>query len=144
MAEGDISVYNHAKELMLLGDIEFDVDAYRLILLGAGYSYDPDGNNGYANVSANEISTTNYTATGKALAGLAVTQDDANDRAKWDANDITWTALGTTVIAHGVIYDDTPTAPVADPLVCHVEIATNSNGNDYTVSWHANGIFYLA
>ena len=144
MAEGDVGIYNHFKEQVLLKAIDMDTDQFKVILLGSGYSYSPDGNNGYANISANEISTSGYTANTKALASLTVTQDDTNDRAKWDAANVTWTSLGTTTIAHAVIHDETVTAPVADPLVCRVEIGTNSNGNNYTISWHANGIFYLA
>ena len=145
MAEGDIQIANHAKELMLLGDSQFDAHNFRIILLGVGFSWDVDGNQGYADtaITSNEIITTGYTATGKPLAGLSVTQDDANDWAKWDAADVTWTALGTTVIDHALIYNDTITAAPADPIICHVEITTDSNGNDYTISWHANGIFYL-
>lgn len=144
MAEGDITVYNHAKEQMLLKALDFDTDTFKVMLLGVGYSLVIDGNLGYADVSANEISTTNYVATGQALTALTVTQDDTNDRAKWDAADVTWSSLGTTVIDHAIIYDDTITIPTADPLICHVEITTDSNGNNYTISWHANGILYLA
>ncbi|MHA2428873.1 MAG: hypothetical protein ACXADB_12695, partial [Candidatus Hermodarchaeia archaeon] len=109
MAEGDISVYNNAKEAMLLKLWDFDTDQFKCCLLGSGYTFNPDVNPGYADISVNEIATTNYTATGEILATLTVTQDDTNDRAKWDAADITWTSLGTTTIAHAVIYDDTIT-----------------------------------
>ena len=144
MAEGDITHYNHGKEQMLLKVLDFDTDAFNVMLLGAGYSLVIDGNLGYADVSAQEISTSNYTAKGIVLTALTVTQDDTNDWAKWDAADVTWSSLGTTVIDHAIVFDDTITAGTADPLICHVEITTDSNGNNYTISWHANGIFYLA
>lgn len=143
MAEGDITVYNNALESMLLALWDFDTDTFTCALVGSGYTFDRTGNPGYAAVSANEISTTGYTAPGKNLTGLTVTQDDTNHRGKWDAADLTWTALGTTAIAHAIVFDNTITTPVVDPLVLRVEIATSSNGNDYTISWHADGIFYL-
>lgn len=145
MAEGDITVYNNAKEQLLLKLWDMDTDTFKVALLGSGYTPSVDGAAplyGDATITTNEISTTNYVAGGKALTGLTVTQDDGNNRAKWDAADVTWTSLGTTTIGWAVIYDDTITTP-AKPLVCYMEITTNSNGNNYTISWNANGIFYL-
>ena len=144
MAEGDCTIFNHAKEITLLGDVQYDADNFRIILLTSAYSHDIDGNKGYANVSANEIVASGYTATGKPLATLAVTQDDTNDWAKWDAADVTWTSLATAAIAHAVIYNNTITAPVADPLVCRFEITTSSNGGDYQLAFNAGGIIQLA
>ncbi|MHA2264513.1 MAG: hypothetical protein ACXAEN_19130 [Candidatus Thorarchaeota archaeon] len=144
MAEGDTTFMNHAKELTLLGDVEYDAHNFRIILMGSGYTPSVDGNNGYADISAQEIVTSGYTATGILLTALTVTQDDTNDRAKWDAADVTWTSLGTTTINDAVIYNDTITAAPADPLICSIEITTNSNGNDYTIAFNTNGIAYLA
>lgn len=144
MAEGDCTVYNHAKELILLGDVHFDSDSFKIILLGSGYSFNPDGNNGYANVSANEITATGYTAAGKALGSLTVTQNDTGDYAKWDAADVTWTSLAATTVAHAVIYDDTITTAPADPLICRFEIATNPNGGNYQLAFNSGGILQLS
>lgn len=144
MAEGDATVYNHAKEQFLLGNIDLVADTLRMVLLGSGYSFNPDGNNGYANVSAQEITGAGYTAGGKTLATKTVTQNDGADNAKFDAADVTWTSLATATIAHAVLYDDTPTAPVADPLLIRWEIATNSNGNDYTLQFAGTGVLVLS
>lgn len=145
MAEGDTTFFNNAKELTLLGDIEYDAHNFRIILMDSSYTPNVDGaTQGYGDISADEISTSNYTATGIALTSLSVSQDDANDRAKWDAADVTWTSLGTTTINDAVIYNDSLTGAQADALVCSIEIATNSNGNDYTIAFNANGIAYLS
>jgi hypothetical protein len=112
-------------------------------MLVNAYVMNPDGNNGYANVVGNEISAVGYVAGGAALTALAVSQIDATDRAKWDAANKTWTSLATASIDGAIIYDDTVVAPVADPLVCHFEITTNSNGGDYSLNFHADGILYL-
>ena len=145
MAEGDGVAYNHAKEQFLIGGLDLSVATLKIALFGSGYSLDIDGNNGYANVSAQEITVTGgYTAGGKTLTGNTVTQDDGNDRAKFDAANVTWTSLETATIAHAIIYDDNITTPVAKPLIFHFEIATNSNGNDYTLNFHTNGIALLS
>jgi hypothetical protein len=144
MAEGDCTFYNHWKELTLLGTPNHDTDTFQIVLLGAGYSFTPDGNNGYANVSANEITAAGYTAGGKTIANPAVTQDDTNNWAKWDGDDVTWTSLATAAIAHAVIYDQTITTPVNDPLVCRFEITTASNGGNYQLAFNAGGIAQLA
>lgn len=143
MAEGDATVYNHAKEQFLLGNIDLVADTLKMILLGSGYSFSPDGNPGYASVSANEITGAGYTAGGKTLGTKTVTQNDTADNAKFDAADVTWTSLATATIAHAVLWDDTPTAPVADPLLIRWEIATNSNGNDYTLQFAGTGVLVL-
>jgi hypothetical protein len=115
MAEGDATAYNHFKEILLLGDVDLVADVIKIFLLGAGYGFTPDGNNGYADINANEITTTTgYTAGGATLTGKAVAQDDTANTANWDAANVTWTSLAATTIAHAVIYDDTVTAPVAD------------------------------
>ena len=144
MAEGDCSVYNHAKELIMLGDVHFDSDTFKIILLGSGYSFVATGNNGYANVSANEITASNYVAAGETLGTLTVTQNDTGNYAKWDAADVTWTSLGATTIAHAVIYDDSITTAPADPLICRFEISTNSNGGNYQLAFNSGGILQLS
>jgi hypothetical protein len=147
MAEGDITVYNNAKEQLHLGGWDMDTDNFRLILLGSGYTFNQDGANpAYADttITSNEITATGYTAAGELMTALTVTQNDAGDYAKWDAGDVTWTSLSTTTIAHAIIYDDSITTPTADPLVLRAEIGTNSNGGNYTISWNIGGIWQLS
>jgi hypothetical protein len=144
MAEGDANVYNHFKEQLLHGNIDLAGDDLKICLLGSGYTFSADGNNGYANVAAEEITTTSgYSTGGKTISGNTISQDDANDRAAFDASNLVWTSLATTTIENAVLYDDTVTAPVADPLLIHWEIATDSDGSNYTLNFHANGILLL-
>jgi hypothetical protein len=139
VAEGDATVYNHMKEQLLLGNIDLVNDVINMILVGPGYAFSPDGNQSYndATITGNEITAVGYTAKGKALAGKTVTQDDGNDRAMYDASDVTWTSLATTSITNAILIDDTVTAPVADPLLIRFEIATNSNGGNYQLAFNA-------
>ena len=144
MAQGDASVYNHFKEQLLLGAVDCVGDTFKMTLLGSGYALNVDGNNGYANISAQEITAAGYSAGGLTLTGESVTQNDGGDYAMWDAANLTWTSLGATTVDHAVMYDDTITAPVADPLAIHFEITTQPNGANYSLNFNAGGIAQLA
>jgi len=142
MAEGDITVYNNFKEQVLLGAVDLSSDTLR-VTLHTGYTPDVD-HNVWGDASGTEYPTYgNYTANGVQLLSGSVTQDDANDRAAFDANNVTWTSLnlsGTTP-SDAVIRDTTAT----ECLVCWVELGTTAtNGGDYTLQWHTDGIFLLS
>lgn len=63
-------------------------------------------------------------------------------------SDVSWTASGTdfTAFAYAVLYNDTPTTPIADPVIGY--IATGSQtitaGNTFALSVGAGGFFTLA
>lgn len=140
MAEGDITLYNHAIEQILSGAIDFASDTFKIVLLDSTYTLDVDGNPGYAHVNSQEITASGYTAGGVTATSVTVTQRDSADNVQVDLSDVTWSNLGSDVIRHAVCYDDTVTTPVADPLIFQVAIATNANGGDYTISWNASGV----
>lgn len=144
MAEGDAVIYNHFKEQLLVGAINCSGDTFKMILLDSLYTFSADGNLGLADINSREITGSGYTAGGATLAGQTVLQRDSVDNVRFDGNDVAWTNLGTDVIRHAVLYDDTPTTPVADPLCIHWEIATNSNGGNYTLQFGASGILVLS
>ena len=143
MAEGDITFSNQAKAWLLGGILDLDTDAIKVALVN-GYSFNVDNNHGYGNFSANEISATGYSAGGISLASLTITTNDTGDYAKWDAADVTWSSLATATISAALIYDDALTTPVAKGLLAKMEIGTNSNGGNYTISWAAGGIAQLS
>jgi hypothetical protein len=60
---------------------------------------------------------------------------------KFDANDVTWTGLDVGTPSHAILYDSTPSETC---LIAYWEVTTASNGGDYTLSWHTNGILTLA
>jgi uncharacterized protein YjbI with pentapeptide repeats len=148
MAEGDATVFNHFKEILLHGEVDLVDDTLKVILLDTLYSFSADGSLGLADVDSREITATGYTAGGCTLAGGAVTQRDTVDNANFDGTDLTWANLGSDNIIAAVLYDDTVTATgvgsVADPLLIYWEIATNSNGGNYTLQWGASGLLVLS
>ena len=139
MAQGDGALYNEFKEELLLGNIDMDGHTFKMILV-TGYTPNIDSHNAYADVSANEESGTGYTATGVTLSNKAVTKDTTNDRAKFDADDVTWTGLNVGTPSHAILYDDTH---ASDCLVAYWEVTTATNGGNYTLQFGANGIILL-
>ena len=140
MAEGDAIVLNNFKEQLLLGVIDCDTDSFKVALYSVALA-SPDGA-AIAYEASNEIVASGYTAGGAAVATPVVTQDDANDWAKWDddGSNITWSSLATATILEARLYDDTTTPKHVAILW---EIATNSNGGDYTIEFDADGILTL-
>lgn len=143
MAEGDAHVVNNFKEQLLLGTIDCDTDSFKMALYSDAYAAGQIDGADPAYSTTNEIVASGYTAGGAAVATPVVTQDDTNDRAKWDddGSDITWSSLATATIQRSILYDDT-TSPKWHCIIW--EIATNSNGGDYTLQFHTDGILLLS
>ena len=135
MAEGDITFYNEFFYRRGRGELDLFADAFKVALLGSGYTPDIDADALFSDLSS-EIVATNYTAGGATLGTVTVTADDANDKAVVDAPDVVWTNLATATIAYAVLYKSTTTKY----LVAYMEIATNSNGNNYSIIWNTAGI----
>lgn len=140
MAEGDITIGNHYLAELLRGTIDHDTDTFKMALVNATPNIDTWEN--FDDVTG-EISGSGYTAGGVTLASLLITEDDTNDRAAWDFADPSWINLATSTINNGVIYKSTGVSSTS-VIVGWVEIATNSNGANYTVQVNANGLFLLA
>lgn len=141
MAEGDAIVLNNFKEQLLLKIIDCDTDTFNVALYSVAVA-SPDGA-APAYTTTNEIVASGYSAGGKPVIVPVVAQDDGNDWANWDddGSNITWTSLATATILEAALYDDTTTPK---HLCILWEIATNSNGGDYTIQFGANGILTLS
>lgn len=140
MAEGDGTVYNNFKEQLLLGTIDLANDTLKMMLV-TGHSLDIDNDASYSDVSGDEESGTGYTAGGETLTGQSVTQNNTDNRAEFDANDVTWTGLDVGTPNFAILYDDTH---ASNWLIAAWEIATASNGGDYTLQFHSDGIILLS
>lgn len=145
MAEGDGLIYNNFKEtvMMELFNLANGQDTVELTLHST-YSTDIDAHDQWADVSASEISGSGYTAGGETIANQAVTQDDANDRGKFDADDVTWSSCGplsTATPAAAILWDN---SSAGDELICAWTLGTTAtNGGDYTLAFGATGIILL-
>ena len=124
----------------MLKTLDLVNDIFRVALHDTAIN-SPDGAS-TAWVSTNQISGSGYTTGGATVAVPVVTQDDTNNWGKWDDSgaNITWSSLAANTILEAQLYDDT----VSDYLLIMWEIATNSNGGDYTLTFGANGIMTIA
>lgn len=91
------------------------------------------------------------TAGVQTLANQLVRKDDPNNRAEWDADDVTWTALAPDGSARSItgvlICRQAGGGPsTADMPVSWIEFATpkTPDGSDFTIQWNAEGIQYLS
>ena len=141
MAEGDAIVLNNFKEQLLLKTIDCVNDTFKVALYDTAVA-SPDGA-APAYTAVNEIAGAGYTAGGEAVATPVVAQDDGNDWASWDddGSNITWSSLAANTILEATLYDDT----TGTKWICIFwEIATDSNGGDYTIQFGANGIMTIS
>jgi hypothetical protein len=144
-AEGDITFYNSAKQKLGDGSIDWDTDTINCMLIATSAAHTPDidTHEDYADVSADEAANTNYVAKGDVLTPSAPTKDTVNDWAEYDSTDASWTALGNGDVSHAIVFKDSGT-PATSWLICYVELGTTQpNGGDYTISWHADGVFKI-
>lgn len=147
-------IYNEFKRASAAGEIDLDADAVYAILVMSNTTADTE-NDGIVNVgdlsTLDEFDGTNYSR--KKLSTTAVNKDDGNDRAEFDADDVTWSSLGAgTRDAVGVLLykdpdDDGASADDAsNPVIAFVEFASAAtpDGSDFTVEWSVEGILQLS
>lgn len=121
---------NRIKYLLATGAINFSSDTFKIILMQSGFVFNPDTHHGYSDVSASELATGNgYTQNNKTLAGVAVTEDDTNDRCSVTWSNVTWTASGGAIgpTPGAIIFDDTATG---DPIVGYIDFGGNQTQAD--------------
>lgn len=141
MAEGDAIVLNNFKEQLMLKTIDCDTDTFKVALYEVALA-SPDGADIIYAVG-DEIAGAGYVAGGAAVSVPVVTQEDGLDVGKWDddGSNLTWTNLAANTIVEARLYDDT----TAQKWVLILwEIATNSNGANYTLNFNADGIMTIS
>ena len=127
---------NHIKYLLATKAIDFANDAFKIILMQSGFVFDKDAHEEYADVIGSELGTGNgYTQGAKALAGVAVTEDDVDDRAEVVWSNVTWTAVAGPIgpASGAIIFDDTV---ANDPIVGYLDFLadyTQPDGGTVTI-----------
>ena len=120
-------IYNSALEDAVIGNIDFNTDTFRIILVTSSYTADKDAHTKRSDIT-NEVSGAGYTTAGVASA-VTVTKDNTNDRVDIAFADVLWTSA-TITAAGAVIYKYTGTAS-SDNLVAFMDFGgdiTSTNG----------------
>jgi hypothetical protein len=147
-------MYNQAVEDVL--DTTLDLTStLKIMLVGtANATYAPDrdhtvidnGANDTTDPSFCELVATNYTGgfagAGRKTATLAMSTDNANDRAVIAITDLTWTALGgasNDTVTAGILVKEI-TNDTLSRLVAYLDFTnTATNGSDFTLDFPAAG-----
>lgn len=139
MASG---IYNIWKSEIMKKTVDMVNDTIKVMLLNNSHSFNADHDE-KADIVANEISGTGYSAGGATLGSKAVTVDNTDDEGVFDAADVSWTTASFTAY-HAVIYDDTLTSP-ADMLICSIDFggAQTVTAATFTITWAAEGIINI-
>ena len=140
--------YTVAKKKIIDGDIHFDTDDIRVALVMTNTTADTEKDVAtFAAMSTlDEMDGANYVR--KELADEATAQDDANDRAEFDADDVVFSALGngTRQIAGAIVYfyagaGDANAIPIA--YIDDAPLPLDPGGADFTLQWSAEGIVQI-
>jgi hypothetical protein len=134
-------MYNHGMFEVINQTTNWATADIRILLVDSAYVFDPD-DNFVSDVSASEISTTNYVR--QVLDNATITEDDAGDSVVLDGDDEVWTALGPPTggptIGGAVLYRNTG-ADGTSPVITFGDLTdTIVNGGDITVVWPTAGI----
>ncbi len=151
------TLYNCFKKYLLNGTIDLDTDTIKVALVTSSYtpavthdvladvmaSPDPE-------VVAVASPSNGYTDGGAALANAAVTFTDSPSVGKFDADDLTWSAL-TATFRYGIVYAEKSVGSpaIVNPLIGYILFDTTPadvtiTGIDFTIQWSASGIVTLS
>lgn len=134
-------IYNRFKADLLQGDIDVDTIGDTIKVQLHTSSYTPDKDHNVIGDLTNELAAGGgYTTGGETVASQTVTQDDTNDLAKWDADDLTWSAL-TATFRYAILVDVTNT----NSLIACVDFVNDvvKAAADLTLRWNSSGILTL-
>lgn len=141
--------YNSLYTNLLKGELDFESGSgqtFKIALLTSAYVFGDtqrDGDVFLADVNANEVSGTNYSAGGAAIANVDITQNDTLNKSIVDGDDVSWAS--STITARGaVLYKDTGSAATS-PLLKYIDFGTDqsSSNTEFKVTWSASGILDL-
>jgi len=137
-------IYNKFKTKLAKGLFDFleTGDDLRVLLVDNTTTCDTEDDTEFLAgfTTLGELSGTGYVR--KQLANQAVNEDLPNDRAEFDADDVTWTAINAGTAAAAVIYrhvtDDSNSEPIL--FIDTGGFPLTTNGGDLTIQWNIEGI----
>src|SRR3990167_9100345 len=141
-------VYNTAATEMWSDTVDLLNDTIKVMLVTNAYTPNVDDDvvdaGGGADALDAEIVATNYTgayggAGRKTLASKAITVDKTNDRAEFDAADVTWTSLGgaaNATIEAAILIKEGVANDTTTRLIAYIDLTnTTTDGSNFTIQW---------
>ena len=133
--------YNSGKVRIGNQNIDYLNDTIKVALVGVGYIPDQDGDE-FFNDIADEIVGGGYTAGGETLANKAITQNDVDNTADFEADDIVaWGADTFTGAVAAIVYKDTGVAATS-PLIAYISFGGARNA-PLNLLWPDGDVFKL-
>lgn len=149
MAAGNWIPYTvNMTDVVVSGGIDLDSDTIVCVLLGTGYTPGRTTHSTWADVSAQEISGTGYTAGGVALTTKSNTHSGGTGT--WDADDVSWSTATITAKYAVLVRRAGGSLVSGDLLIAYVDLNTaggsstvSSTGATFTVAMNASGIMTI-
>ena len=148
MAAGTFQFYD-ATAKFLLGGADFTTNTIKVAIVTASYTPNQDTDDAWADVSANEIGSTNtgYTTGGYTLLSPAITETTKGFF--FDSADPTWTAGSSNLPTHKyyVMYISGTVEAITNPLIGYFEgesgstVPETTSGNTLTITVPTAGWF---
>ena len=127
-------IYNSAIDEMARGDIDFDTDTFKAMLVTSSYTPNKDTHEFRDDVTNEAPATGNYVAGGE-TSTVTVTKDTANDKVTIQFGAVTWSS--STITARGcVYYKSRGGASSADELVAYNDFGSDvsSSGGTFAIA----------
>jgi hypothetical protein len=127
-------IYTSAIDEMARGDIDFDTDTFKAMLVTSSYTPNKDTHEFRDDVTNEAPATGNYVAGGE-TSTVTVTKDTANDKVTIQFGAVTWSS--STITARGcVYYKSRGGASSADELVAYNDFGSDvsSSGGTFAVA----------
>jgi hypothetical protein len=119
-------IYNSAARDAHVGNIDFDTDAFKVMLVTSAYAENKDTHTKRSDVT-NEVTGTGYAAGGIAVGATVSAVDTANDRVDVTFAAVSWPGSTITGARKAVYYKSRGGAATADELVMVVDAGSDQN-----------------
>ena len=128
---------NHYVFQLHSGNVDFDTDSIKIILMNTGFTFNKDTHATYTDVSASELATGfGYTQNTKVLTGVNVSEDDTNDRSDVTWANAQWTASGGSIgpSPGAILFDDTTADDTVIGFIDFGSDQTATDGGTFTIT----------
>lgn len=127
-------LYNLFLNAWAKGNIDFDTDSFKVMLVTSSYTPNKDTHD-FRNDVTNEVTGTGYSAGGAAVTVTVNAVDTANDRQEITLGGASWST--STITARGAVYyKSRGGASSADEIIAYIDFGgdVSSSGGTFTLT----------